>query len=549
MAKAKTKGTAVASATLSTRSSIKNQTSKSVKRKSAPIGNVEPLTKKKKAARKEVLEDEPTDSDDNESASEQSEDDRTGDNDAARFCDEEAPQIMSQSEAEGSEDESVARKTHQRLSRLSRSSSLLSFPLSDNDGPISVPHTDTEAGLTDTPDEDDRSSPPLYRRDSDSETVEKPKAHSRTRTKTRKSTRKTAEKLRDELPQVTNETLPMSRVSNRPTIPVAQAPVLAPTPPPPPPPPSSLATPSTTTSIPYTWLSHTAIITTAKGRSFELDTLKQQNRHIRKILDRSFKIGKLYMLSDDEHCPVNDELKNIAFGALVQACRQLGYAGGNDVLGRLEAGDYESYIKPIVHTAYHRIGLERKDLKLTQMSTVLAAYGLVNDAAGRAQALGYVTQYTYSYGTLPSGEYDTTKPFEHSALPTYIGAMFFGAHPYATIIANNKHIFKSSIASKPDELELPKGMVALSVAAIHSILSDFARQCKENFPSKELAGVWQTAIAILENIEQVNKNRYHNLMHGLYLKSSGTLPLAKHGLTNQQIFDLVDWSALADDQN
>ncbi|THU97096.1 hypothetical protein K435DRAFT_965632 [Dendrothele bispora CBS 962.96] len=297
------------------------------------------------------------------------------------------------------------------------------------------------------------------------------------------------------------------------------------------------------------WLPDTEIVVAAKNRSFEMDNLKLQNQVIRKVLKRAFEIGKLHMLVDDMYCPLNDELKNIAFDALVEACHQLGRDAENDVLGRLQAGDHDRFIKPVVTMTSHRIGLERKDLKLSQMSSVLSAYNLVNDPAlGRDRALRYITAYSYHCGTLPSGVCDRRKPFECAALPIYIGAMFFGAHPYAAIIASNKHVFKSSIASKPNELELPKGMVAISVAAIHSILSDFARQCKENFPSKELAGVWQGSLDILKNIEQVNKNHYHALMHSLYLKSSGSLPLANHSLTNRQIFESVDWSAIADDQ-
>ncbi|THU85611.1 hypothetical protein K435DRAFT_805765 [Dendrothele bispora CBS 962.96] len=124
--------------------------------------------------------------------------------------------------------------------------------------------------------------------------------------------------------------------------------------------------------------------------------------------------------------------------------------------------------------------------------------------------------------------------------------MFFGTHAYAGLLGKNKNVFASSVASKPQELELPKGLVALSVAAIHAILSDYSRQCNENFPSKELAGVWKSALAILSNIEKVNKTRYHQLMHKLYINASGSLSPAGTLMTNQQIMDAVDWSAFAD---
>ncbi|KAF5356705.1 hypothetical protein D9758_013729 [Tetrapyrgos nigripes] len=137
-------------------------------------------------------------------------------------------------------------------------------------------------------------------------------------------------------------------------------------------------------------------------------------------------------------------------------------------------------------------------------------------------------------------------PFEHPALSKYISAMFFGTHAYATFLAKNKHVFVSSSPTKTEELELPKALVVFSVAAIHSILSDFARQCNENFPSKELGSVWKSVLAILNNVEKVNRVQYHTLMHKLYVDTSGSLTSAGHVLSNDQIFNTVDWAAFVD---
>ncbi|THU86378.1 hypothetical protein K435DRAFT_868356 [Dendrothele bispora CBS 962.96] len=127
--------------------------------------------------------------------------------------------------------------------------------------------------------------------------------------------------------------------------------------------------------------------------------------------------------------------------------------------------------------------------------------------------------------------------------------MFFGTTLYSGVVNDIKNTFTSSVGAgdKANELELPKAMVALATAAIHAVLQDFAKGTKEDFPTKELDGVWNTALHILGNLKNVNPNRYHRLMHDLYCRSAGGLALATHGLSNQQIFDTVDWSALVKD--
>ncbi|KAF5335925.1 hypothetical protein D9758_018334 [Tetrapyrgos nigripes] len=127
-------------------------------------------------------------------------------------------------------------------------------------------------------------------------------------------------------------------------------------------------------------------------------------------------------------------------------------------------------------------------------------------------------------------------------------AMFFGVTNYSTIVGKAKDLFVSGAqdAKKP---ELPIGLVALSAVAIHAILQDYALGHKEDFPAKELEGVWKTYIGILRNIEKVNVGRYHRLMHNLYAQSSGALALATHGMSNDDIFNAVDCSAMAQDND
>jgi hypothetical protein len=134
--------------------------------------------------------------------------------------------------------------------------------------------------------------------------------------------------------------------------------------------------------------------------------------------------------------------------------------------------------------------------------------------------------------------YDYQRPFEHPAVVTYLRFMFFGTTAYSVIINKARAVF-DSLADKPGKPEIPNALVAMATVAvmlicfsdmattdsnsyqqIHAILQDYASGNREDFPTKELEGVWRTTIQILCNIKTVNVNRYHRLMNKLYVESS-----------------------------
>ncbi|THU81027.1 hypothetical protein K435DRAFT_809405 [Dendrothele bispora CBS 962.96] len=423
---------------------------------------VRPNKKASKSSAKSTSSDDSTDESGEESAFEE---EPGEDNEAACLFDDEAPVFIE----EASDKILVPAKTHHRQRSCSS--------VYSNDDLVSLP-PETDAGFTDL------DSRPASEDEEDVVDVQPLPAPQNTRKRSTKQ-----EKLRNELPRVIN---------NPAVAPTTNVHVTASS--------QSSPTPSAAPGVPQ-WLPHTDIAVITKGRSVTLGPLSSQTKIMHDVINRSIKI-------------VNEEIKQLGSASLAAAAEELNLTQDNGVSQRLQDGDHNAYIKPLVNYSSHRIGLERKDLKLSQIATVLSAFGFGNDPASRLKAQTLVLNYTYHYGNLPSGEYDPAKPFEHAALSSYIGAMFFGTHAYAGLLGKNKNI--------------------------HAILSDYSRQCNENFPSKELAGVWKSALAILSNIEKVNKTRYHQLMHKLYINASGSLSPAGTLMTNQQIMDVVDWSAFAD---
>ncbi|KAH7876172.1 uncharacterized protein C8R40DRAFT_1169834 [Lentinula edodes] len=351
-------------------------------------------------------------------------------------------------------------------------------------------------------------------------------------------TQEVARKLEYELPRITNENLPTSK-----NIPV---PVLVNK--------TRLTTtlPATVPLVGPTWRDRTTIAVHCKGTSGHTWILSKsgQSTTMQGVIERAIKEGKAELLTGHKYCPLDsEEVKQLAISSLIKAAEQLGYEGEHDVADRLEHGEHDTYIKPLTAYVASRIGNEwAKELKGIGLSAVVVnAYGL-NNFGGTMTAAQIILTKHFMYGLDPNGNFNNLKPFQHRAYIAYVQGTFFGTGLYGTVIRGCQGRFTSSNQSKPLELELTKGMVALATAGIHALLNDYSRGGHPaSFPATESAAIWRTAISTLENIERVNRVLYHKIMHELYMATPGALPLAQHGWSQQQILDTTDWAALAAD--
>ncbi|KAF5335923.1 hypothetical protein D9758_018333 [Tetrapyrgos nigripes] len=180
-----------------------------------------------------------------------------------------------------------------------------------------------------------------------------------------------SKKLQDELPQVSMQDLPTSHTTNAATPQPAPASTLQPAPP-------SAAAISPSFSAPRVavdWLERTNIPLGTRGRTFTT-AMTGQNAEMKRVIESAIKCGKINMLMDVKYCPVGTDIKSIAFAALYDSAKRLGFDGQGDVAHRLEAGDDDRYVKPLVNYVTQCISQERKDLKNAHAATVHTAYGL-----------------------------------------------------------------------------------------------------------------------------------------------------------------------------
>ncbi|KAJ8074029.1 hypothetical protein PM082_012319 [Marasmius tenuissimus] len=336
-------------------------------------------------------------------------------------------------------------------------------------------------------------------------------------------TSRKAKHLELELPKVAEEALPMSH--SAPALPTSTMVLI-----------TNATPPSAAT--PVQWHERTNIVVTTKSRTFELKILGQPAVMCR-IMCKAISLGKLKMATDHTFSPVGAEtLKQLAHAALVKVAEDEGFDGEGDVCDHLEEGGIDRYIKPLVNYIGGHIRNQRKYLK-NPSSTVLGSFSLTF-ADSRLCAAAMVHNRTYIYPQ--DGEnFDYSRSMEHPVIIDYIHTAFFSLTPYGSLILQRAK-FTSTESTQPDELEVPKGMVVLACATIHACLQDHAGSVNEQFPTKELDGVWNLAVDILTRLERQNRAQYHQLMHNIYVGASQG---SQTSTVNQVLMGAINWTAIA----
>ncbi|KAF9061051.1 hypothetical protein BDP27DRAFT_1369987 [Rhodocollybia butyracea] len=289
-------------------------------------------------------------------------------------------------------------------------------------------------------------------------------------------------------------------------------------------------TPSSDATRDTQWKQHSDIVVTGKNCRFTL-ALSDQLTGMREVINRAINQGQVHMLFNHQYSPIGPAIKQLAHASLSEAAKDLGY----------------NYIRPIVNYVSGRIGIEQKELK-TPTSTVLQSFGFTNQSdQAEARNLVGTASYLYPQDLAKGIQPDNGKPFQHPVFANFIREAFFSSGYYAKIAAKHRSQFRSSHPEKPNELEIPKAMVALASTAIHACLQDHSTGVKDNFPTKELDDVWCLAIRILDEIKKRSILKYHKLMHNLYIDASGSR--VPENMTNQQIYNAIDWTAFNGDNS
>ncbi|KAJ3765189.1 hypothetical protein FB446DRAFT_709665 [Lentinula raphanica] len=274
------------------------------------------------------------------------------------------------------------------------------------------------------------------------------------------------------------------------------------------------------------------------ARTFSI-SLNGQNPAIKTVIQDAIQLAALKLVSEIEFCGLTSKgLTKLTKASLVQAAENKSMI---EIVDRLENGDYEKYIKPLVKYTMGRIILTRRTLKGTFAPTILAALKLDNSPAGIQKSRELIINGDFIYPQKPDGSYDYGLPFQHEVVSKYLSAAFFSTTQYSKLIFEEKsNLFTSSRASKPFELEVPKAMAMMAGCVIYAVLKDHSTATANTFPPTGVEEQWDTFEAILDRFETTKKHTFHQLMHDLYRNSSNYVAPATHGLSKDAVLARIN---------
>ncbi|OJT02125.1 hypothetical protein TRAPUB_7420 [Trametes pubescens] len=177
----------------------------------------------------------------------------------------------------------------------------------------------------------------------------------------------------------------------------------------------------------------------------------------------------------------------------------------------------ESFARTLGGIPSQRISTFRKELKELSQNAAVAYYGLAPGAcAPKVEWL--LSELIYIY---PNLDFERTngsweKPYSHPLIVYVIQQAFFegqGSHAQRF-----PEMFKSSLADRKEELELPMAMVALVCTTIHAGLLQWktGQYTKMEFTGNAFIDKYREHITLMQHTLEKNRRGYHTTMHNLY---------------------------------
>ncbi|GJE84946.1 hypothetical protein PsYK624_010220 [Phanerochaete sordida] len=291
---------------------------------------------------------------------------------------------------------------------------------------------------------------------------------------------------------------------------------------------------------------HTRLVwSQAKSGEIQLRLMDQQ-QHIMDILRDSFQAAAASIAFD---CAVPDAGARFDLwqDIAIATAERLGdrYAV---VVQRLKTDYY--YAKAYVDQIEQRNSKKRSDMKASTDSKVCDEYGIVKDACQNLVA-ALVDRRGYAYPGNITAKYDGNHPFARPIVWAVLKTFFFhSTRKTPSVASQHPDRFKSSDRYKPQELEIPLPMLALTCAMIKLSLDAWSEgdgTTPETFNYTECKKEYDAVVDMVEKLREKSEKTYHRILHDVYLATvGGSRAASVSKLTDPELPDAVDRIVLDD---
>ncbi|KAI9460725.1 hypothetical protein F5148DRAFT_1369187 [Russula earlei] len=140
---------------------------------------------------------------------------------------------------------------------------------------------------------------------------------------------------------------------------------------------------------------------------------------------------------------------------------------------------------------------------------------------------------------------DPARPYENPLILAVLEQCFFTGP--ASIGARLPSKFKSSRSDRPDEKEIPIPMLALVATGVYAAIKEWecSPHIKADFGSNIFENTYRRHVDFLRKILKDGPNKYHAMMHRIYVETNGRNVQTEE--TQTQFSAFFDMSKMADD--
>ncbi|KAI0765847.1 hypothetical protein BD413DRAFT_615387 [Trametes elegans] len=300
-----------------------------------------------------------------------------------------------------------------------------------------------------------------------------------------------------------------------------------------------------------------------RSRNTYLLKIKGLGREMNDVVHHAFTKARLFLtlgygniIEDPEETsqmPTPVGLKGIellALEALIAAAEERGYDSQYDIADRLERGDEQLYVMPLVRKVQADANRYRNAIRQAIAKSYIASLGLHDKPASMLTALVESNNFLFPIGRDDKRDY--AQPFRGPGIVEAVRDAFFSDIDSSCKLGmQNVHSLTSSLPSAPHELEIPDFMLAMVACAINATIRDVAAGRPDDsvnpteFASTYLEGLFRGYMRVLVSLRQKNLPRYHALMHDICMAASRGRAMQHHSaVTQAQIVSSVDWSRI-----
>ncbi|KAF8873437.1 hypothetical protein BD779DRAFT_1477020 [Infundibulicybe gibba] len=177
-----------------------------------------------------------------------------------------------------------------------------------------------------------------------------------------------------------------------------------------------------------------------------------------------------------------------------------------------------------------RISAWRTNPKRDASSAIVSSYTITRLNPQRTVAWLQDLAYIYP-GDVANAEdsaqhsLDGSRPYEHPTILAVLKQCYFTG--LSSVGARLVNKFKSSRKDRPEEKEVPDAMLALVATGVYAAIKKWetGKRIKSDFGGKVFEATYQRHVEFLGDILEKGPNKFHAMMHRIYLRASNIITL------------------------